>query len=287
MIGSGGGGGDASAEQRRLEEERQRRVNEGVARVNAIFSGGRVGTGQVDPGGFQYGRTYYDRSGNPVTVQPQTEPTSIVETRRPNWMQNDPGGKVARAGPARQIPAAQYYAKAFGSTPLYSGVSESEGYNDQYFDTIADAYLNYYRPQLEEQYERARRNVTLNSPSRGSGYLRNLGDLDTDYQRESVALGERAQGERMRAKQDVESNRSQLIRAAEAGSAPDVVAQQAVEASKFLRQPPAYSPLGDLFQRTAATVANAKAAQRGGYEWRSPPLFFDRSRKRSSAMNVG
>lgn len=292
IAGSSSGGGSAAREQRQLEEERQRRVNEGVARVNAIFSGGKYGTGPVAAPNLEWDREYYDQAGSPVRF---TRPERIL-VRPEQFVPGERGGRRTQPAVYSQAPERPFAAGQGGflgvmrppTQQYYTGFGESEGYSDEYFDTIADAFMNYYRPQLDEQYGRARRNVILGSPSQGSGYLRNLGDLGTDYARESVALGERSQAARAESKRDVESNRAQLIRAAEAGSAPDVVAQQAVEASKFLRQPPAFEPLGDLFARSANAIANLKAAQRAGYETRDAPLFFNPGRKRSSAaVNVG
>lgn len=293
------GGSDKEAKrQRKLEEERQRRITESIAKINAVFDGGTYGVNAIDPALAKWGQTYYDAKGNPLSyTAPEPAPsappqkmqlvgggraglptvsapaTSPVETRTAT------GPFISRGGLGGVGPGI-YTAPESG---LYSGVQTSEGFGDNFYGQVAKDYEGFYMPQIQDQYKRARRNLMVNSPSTGtSGYLRNLGDLESDFQREGVNIKARGQDAANRARTNVEQNRLDLIRMAESGSAPDVVAQQASRAKQYLAAPPAYDPVGDLFGRFAVDLANRRVMQQAGYGNSGPqPYTFSPSRSKA------
>ena len=265
------GSGRAARDQRRAEEERQRQITEGVNRVKAIFDGGTYGTGYTAPESVQWDTRYVDQSGAPVIFG---KPASVA----PRMVGAGSDGRTRMV--SGRAPGPRPPASALGGRTFYTGMETAQPqFDDAYFGDIGRTYLDYYLPQLTDQYERAKRATILSAPgTNSSAFSRNVGQLETDFNREKVALGERSKGAEADARRNVEQTRADLISAAEGGSAPDLVAERAIRSSQFLRQPPAYEPLGDLFARYATTYANQQIAREAGYE---PRLTFGNTRRKA------
>lgn len=156
--------------------------------------------------------------------------------------------------------------------------SEFGRFDDNHYGGITQAYIDFYRPQIDEQFQAAKRDITLASPSSGSSaFARNLGLLGRDYSRELVSLNDRALSAAMAARQRTEAERQQLLDIARGGAGVDDVGSQAVLRAKLATTPQPYSALGDLFARYAATAGNAVRARSAGYNVESPLLFGGRS----------
>lgn len=237
------GGDGGAADIRRQEEERNRKIKQNTQDINNMFDGvpaSKRGTGQKTTN-FVPGQTYYDEAGNVVTpqsAQPATN-AAYINALAPQFR-----------------PAV---------TPLYTAVEEvaaKPGFDDNYFKNIADAYLNYQTPLVNEQAAVARRAL----PSRfgstaSSAYEREAGNLERDYQRELVNLKDKSLDFANDQRGEVERNRSDLIGMANSGTDASALASQTNARIAALSKPPAYSPIADLFSKYAAQGGQLAQAQ--------------------------
>lgn len=154
--------------------------------------------------------------------------------------------------------------------------SQFAGFDDNYFGDVSKAYLDYYKPQFDEQFESARRNAIFTAPggAAGSAYGRSFEELIKERDRQEVALRQRAEQFATQQRGNVEQNRGQLISQAELAGGTGSAAERAVALSKTLATPPAYEPLADLFARYTSTVANAQQARRAGFDTPQTPILF-------------
>jgi hypothetical protein len=137
-------------------------------------------------------------------------------------------------------------------------------FNDDYFSKLASNYTDYAKPQFDEQYADAKRNITyalarkgnLNSTVAGDQY----GLLDREAARnwnDVVATGE---GYSSSARRDVQGNKQDIIgqlnNTYDVGNATD----SALTAARSLQVPQTYSKLPGLFSDIASIAAQRKNA---------------------------
>jgi hypothetical protein len=148
---------------------------------------------------------------------------------------------------------------------------------DPFYEAISKAFEDYYIPQLDEQYGRAKRSLVLSSPSTGSSaFARRIGELTRDRQRHQVAIRERGQGAANSQRQNIENSRLSLIDSVNRGLGIDEAGNMAADRYRLLRAPAPYDPLPDLFERAVAGYANVKTAQQAGFSPDDPLLFSSR-----------
>ena len=236
------GGDGGAAKIREQEEERNRKILKTTQEINAMFDGTAAvkrGKGATTTN-FVPGKTYYDSAGNvakPFTPQP-TSNAAYINTLAPSMR-----------------PA---------TTPLYTEIEQiaaKPGFDENYFKNIADAYLAYQTPLVEEQAAVARRAL----PSRfgstaSSAYQREAGNLERDYQRELVNVKDKSLDFANTQRGEIERNRSDLIGMANSGTDASALASQTVARISALSKPPAYSPNADLFSKYASQGAQLAQA---------------------------
>lgn len=247
-------GGDGGAGQIRADEDaRNKRVQKNIADINLQFGGSpasKRGTG-TQTSAFVPGQTYYDAAGNATVPVP-----------------NAP----AAAGPAN--PATGYLAALMptvgkgtpkAASPLYTGVEDVPavaGFDNDYFKNVADAYLNYQTPLLNEQADVARRALPSRFASTSSSaYQREAGNLERDIQREMSNLSDKSLDFSNQQRSAVENNRSDLIGMANSGTDASALATQTAARMAALAKPPAYSPITDLFSKYAAQAGSYAQAK--------------------------
>ena len=92
------------------------------------------------------------------------------------------GGGGDGGAPARE--AARRAQIASGTAAVNNAFT---GFDDGYYNNIADMYKSHYAPLIDEQYQTALRACRTSSPStQGSEYQRRVGELERDYQRQLV-----------------------------------------------------------------------------------------------------
>jgi hypothetical protein len=165
-------------------------------------------------------------------------------------------------------------------------VNEAFGsFTDDYYGGIEKAYLDYYAPQLEQQYKDARQQIILKSPggTANSGFAKRMAELEQMYQQELGAISGRALDTSRGRRAEVEQNRSNLLSQVNTGLKAASAASLAAEQAKYLSQMPSFSPLADIFAQATADVANANIAASNGYKPVTPLVFNKRG---NNALNV-
>lgn len=150
-------------------------------------------------------------------------------------------------------------------------------FNDPYFDQYQQDYLGYYTPQLDRQYQDAKRKSVLGlhrtgnlSSSAGAG---KLGDLTRAYSDNRTLLANNALSAVNDLRGRIESTRNDLYSQNRASADPSAAASQAATQVGFLGAPPSFSPLGDIFGNLVSTVSTGLAAERAGYPGFNTGLF--------------
>jgi len=298
MGGGKGGGSNKEARRARKEEEaRQRRLREGTARINEIFDGGWAPTGQVGSGAsYDPNQTYFTASGErwrpdeslfpAQTAQPTypgafpgvgasfvqgqyVPPAAPPHTQQPYQSERfDPvlnaTGGLWGSMPQRQT-AAQQFSDAL-SGGLYTGREQTRGFDDQFFQDRRHAYLDYATPQLEQQYGDAQRDLTfalargglLDSSARGS----RAADLQQLYDLNTQQVSDEALNYETEARNAVEDARASLIQQLNVTGDVQGAVNAARARSQALSQPPAFSPLANLFSSFTEGLGNRMAHER-------------------------
>jgi hypothetical protein len=156
-------------------------------------------------------------------------------------------------------------------------------FTDDYYGGIEKSYLDYYAPQLDQQYRDARKNIILNSPggTANSGFAKRMAGLEQQYQQELGVIRGRAVDTSRGRRAEVEQNRSNLLGQVNTGLKAASAASLASQQAKYLSQPAAFSPLADIFAQAAGDIENAKIAAQEGYQGALPLMF-----KKSDALRT-
>jgi len=219
-------------------------------------AGGGRGAGSGGSGGSTSGATSYSsspsRQGGIVT---DTRNTSGGTVNTAKWAVKGPDGKIYQ--PGEVIPTSESYAT--GET--------TGGFDDSFYDKFKQSILDYYMPQVEDQYGKAKDQTTYG--------LARAGTLQS-----SAATDEAA-----RLAKENELNRANVVSQADTGAAglrsrvaqerakaestlyatedPDVATNQALAAVKDVSvAQPELTPLGQVFQTALIGGANAYTGAR-------------------------
>lgn len=253
----GGGGGDGgAAEARRAEEARQARITSGRRSIDRIFDGGWYGANPATA--FDPNATYY---------------TDFGDEWKPAAFQYGPDVSGEQGVPVRGAllnPADRQAADLIKSGKLFTAKERRPGFDDNYYGGIRKAFTDFYLPQVDEQYDQAKRKLTYKfantSNLDSSAGANNIANLFRDYNRERASIGDRALGAERDLRTNVEQTRGELINQLQATADPEAAATSATARAKALTTPAPYSPLGDLFQQYTGALANSVALQNLGYK---------------------
>lgn len=134
-------------------------------------------------------------------------------------------------------------------------------FNDTFFQGRGKAFLDFARPQLEDQYRKAREGLIFalarNGLTQSSVGADKLKGLTTEYNRNRQVIEGRASDEANRARQQVEQNRSELVSQLQATADPTAAARAAISRQQYLYATPGFDSLGNLFQNVTAGLADA------------------------------
>ena len=154
-------------------------------------------------------------------------------------------------------------------------------FNDDYYSGIEKAHNDYYLPQVQDQYEDARRkmvlNLSKNGTLNGSVGARTLGDLDENYQTQKGYYANQGVDLAQQYRGDVERNRSDVLGQLNASANPSAAAATASARAKSLTAPPTFSPLAQLFNDVSQQAVLDIAARQRGYPGRGSGLFTNSS----------
>ena len=133
-------------------------------------------------------------------------------------------------------------------------------YDDAYFGKGATDYKAYYLPQIEKQYNDAKKSLVLSLNDRGlmqsSQAGQELADLADQYGQETTNVNNGAQDFSRSWQNNVENSRAQLLSQASTGPDSSAMASQAAAMAAAQSKMPSFSPIGDLFSKFTAQAAN-------------------------------
>lgn len=257
-LGGGGGGDGGAAEARRKEEERQARITAGRRSIDRTFDGGWAGANPA--ASFDPNATYYTDFGDVWTPSAFQYGPDVPDTNAPE------GSPMKR--PVLN-PVDRQASDLIGSGKLFTAKEQRPGFDDNYYGGIRKAFTDFYLPQVDEQYDQAKRKLTYKfantSNLDSSAGANNIANLFRDYNRERASIGDRALGAEKDLRSNVEQNRSELISQLQATADPEAAATSATARAKALATPSPYSPLGDLFSTYTGSLVLADAAKNAGY----------------------
>lgn len=140
-------------------------------------------------------------------------------------------------------------------------------FNDQFYNGRKTAFLDYYQPQLDDQFKDAKdqltyafsRAGTLNSTAAADEAAK----LGKKYTLQLGSLVNQAEGDANGLRGQIENDKSSIIGQLNATGDADAASNDALARTKVLAQTqPAYSPLGDIFAGVGDAIGNYASAQR-------------------------
>lgn len=139
-------------------------------------------------------------------------------------------------------------------------------FDDNFYGDIRDSFVDFARPQVDDQFRKASeqgtfqlaRSGTLDSSIRGD----QTADLKKQYDISLQDIADKARGYETEARNNVERGRGDLISMLQVTGDATGAANSALSRAATLATPPAYSPLGQLFQDGTAMLGQQMAAER-------------------------
>lgn len=161
-------------------------------------------------------------------------------------------------------------------------------FNDEFFGTQQQAFLDNALPQLDDQFKQAQKDLIF-ALSRG-GLLQS----STAAQRQRALNEERARFERQlndqavafanQGRSNLETTRSNLISQLNATEDPALAASSAAREAGLLNTPPTFDPLGQFVFNAAEGLKELSNRTTGGAGFVSKPLSFGSSSRNSSSV---
>lgn len=147
-------------------------------------------------------------------------------------------------------------------------------FDPAYFDRFKNDYLSYYNPQVDEQFDDARKNLRYGLFRSGmqdsTPGQQKFGDLIEDYGNRRREVASKALEATNAIRSSVESNKGDLYQQNVAASDPSLASISATGRAGALSTPPAFSPLANLFaggiNAGASYMAGRNKALPRGYE---------------------
>jgi len=226
-------------EARRGEEARENRIRSGTGMIDGIFSGGTVGDGVLAPGtAYDPNTTYYTGGG---------------DAWQPNQTPNPNGDELESAD--------KQFARMLKGGGLYSGTKQVTGFDDAFFGGQRDAYMDFYQPQLDDQFGQAKdqltyalaRAGTLNSTLAAD----KSADLTKKYDVQKASVLSQANDQVAQNRSRINNEKSALVAQLNATGDANRVSNEALSRTQQMyNEAPAYNPLGDIFSGVAAGIGN-------------------------------
>lgn len=247
-------GGSKVAEQTRADElARQKRIREGTARINAIFDGGTYVSDPVaSDATYDPSKTYYKSDGSVWTSPTGSSGTfaDVIASAKgkSTW------GDAVKNG-------------------LYTSVNTTPGqFGDDFFAQRQQSYLDYAKPQINDQYSDAQKELTFALARGGklssSTQAAKGADLQKMFDLQTQKATDDALNYSTQARTGVEDARANLITTLNATGDADQAVTSALARAQALSQPAAYSPLTDLFSSYVDALGAYSAAEKArSYGW--------------------
>lgn len=235
----------SAAEARADEEARQARIRAGTGAINTTFDTQFYGAPTAAPAApVAPAASTNSGSWQFTTKDRRNSAGDIIKDRVRVWVPD----KAPAAAPAAAPTAA----------PAPAGPN--------FFDGLEKSYVDFARPQLDEQKSKAReqlvyalaRDGTLDSSIR----TERDADLTKDYNRGLTTITDKGREYATNARTSVEDARAQLISNLTATGDNVGAASAALARAKAIGTPPAYEPIGQLFSDWTAGFSQRAAQER-------------------------
>lgn len=139
-------------------------------------------------------------------------------------------------------------------------------FTPDYFDRQQQNYMSYATPQLNDQYADANKKLLFaldrSGQLEGSSRASLGGELQKKYDLSEQKIKDDALAYKTQAMSSTEDARSNLISTLNATGDADAAAKSAIARSQALSQPPAYSPLTQMFADFTSVLGTQAAAER-------------------------
>jgi len=130
-------------------------------------------------------------------------------------------------------------------------------FDDPYFAGVTDDYQDFYFPQVDQQYQDARRKLTLGLARSGNlnagAGARQIGDLTEKYNTQRQGFASRALDDTNRYRQQIDAAKGDLFQQNAAAADPAAIAVDAASRAGTFAAPPSASPIGALFNDFLST----------------------------------
>ena len=133
-------------------------------------------------------------------------------------------------------------------------------YTDDFFNTRMQDYLSWANPQVEDQYGKAKEELTYAlarqyGTTQTSTAAEKQAELAKAYGLAKTAQVEQGQAVANQARGNVEDARTNLVAQLNATADPDAAASAAIRQSELLNKTDPYTPLGELFANVTEGLA--------------------------------
>lgn len=136
-------------------------------------------------------------------------------------------------------------------------------FNDDFYQGYQDQYLDYYTPQLNDQYGDAVKRLTLQLAQTGnltgSVGANQLSDLQKYYDTQTGSVTNRALSATNQLRSNIDNRKSQLYADNRASADPGSATSAAASAVAALQPAPPSSPLGNVFSDFFSNLGNVAA----------------------------
>lgn len=155
-----------------------------------------------------------------------------------------------------------------GGTTRVNSIFDGQ-FTPDYFNKQQQNYLDYATPQLEDQRNKASKELTFALARSGltdsSVRADKEADLQKQYDLNKQQIADEALSYKGKAQSNVEDARAGLISTLNATGDAEGAASSAINRSVALSQPTAYSPLADLFANFTAGLGTQAALEKANY----------------------
>ena len=234
----GGGGTDNSALRYQQAQDAQARADED-ARQARIASGRQ----QIDAL-FDRGETLRPGSGVAVAAHPDYSPEGVAKTKN---VYAQTGQFSIPTVPASTTPA------VWDKT--------QPAFDDAFYNQRRQAYIDNYTPQLQDQFQKARDQMTFalarSGQTRSSVAADQVARLGEANAVQSATIANQAEGDVSKFRNSVEDQRANLVSQLQSSADPGGTANIALARTQSMAgEPVSYSPLGDVFSGLASGIGH-------------------------------
>jgi hypothetical protein len=240
-----GGDEDLGKDAREAEAARQARIRAGMAQISKLFDGG--GMNLTAATSYDPSQSYFTADGTP-------------------WSPNIGdlgGGPFGFGGERRNDPDF-----LISQGKLFTG-TRSGGFDDAFFAKRATDYSAFAMPEMNRQADTQHKNLIYALSRTGnldsSAAIDKNAELVGEENKQRINIANAGVDQSNQLRSQVESTRGNVVAELNATGDDTAAGNSAMRSVKNLNQPAGFSPLGELFQAFANSVANIGSRASNGY----------------------